>query len=174
MGPQQQQFSPWYWPGVNPMAPVVPPFGQVQAPSPQQPQAQMPQQTIQQSRPSYIQGRVVETEMDIKPSEIPMDGSVTFFPKSDLTCVYGKMWTQDGILKPLKFVREEDVPAPSKDDPPVQAFDPAVLSDLVEQVVNDKLQSIVQDYLTPITKNQEEILSGLKRSKSNLIVPEEG
>lgn len=174
MGPQQQQFVPWYWGNMNnPMMPTIPPVGQVQMPAmPQQQTPMQPQQQVQ-PRQSYLQGRMVESENDIKPNEIPMDGTVTFFPKSDLSCVYGKTWTQDGVLKPLKFVREEDIPQP-KEEAPSQSFDPAILSDLVEQVVNDKLQSIVQDYLTPISENQKEILSGLKKGKSNLIVPEEG
>ena len=43
-------------------------------------------------------GRVVNTETDIIPNEVPMDGSVGFFVQSDLQRIYAKTWGRDGNI----------------------------------------------------------------------------
>lgn len=46
-------------------------------------------QRYQQPEPTQgISGRVVQAVETINPNEVPMDGSVAFFPKQDLTEIY--------------------------------------------------------------------------------------
>ena len=57
----------------------------------------MPQQIV------GINGRIVQAVETINPNEVPMDGSVAFFPKQDLTEIYAKSWNADGTIRTLTF-----------------------------------------------------------------------
>ena len=50
-----------------------------------------------------INGRIVQAVETINPNEVPMDGSVAFFPKQDLTEIYAKSWNTDGTIRTLTF-----------------------------------------------------------------------
>ena len=50
-----------------------------------------------------INGRIVQAVETINPNEVPMDGSVAFFPKQDLTEIYAKSWNADGTIRTLTF-----------------------------------------------------------------------
>lgn len=60
-----------------------------------------------------IVGRWVNSFDEIKPQDVPMDGSISLFPQSDNTCIYAMMWSNDGKIVPYRFV-------PEKNDPPAQ------------------------------------------------------
>lgn len=61
-------------------------------------------QRYQQPEPTQgISGRVVQAVETINPNEVPMDGSVAFFPKQDLTEIYAKSWNTDGTIHTLTF-----------------------------------------------------------------------
>lgn len=62
-----------------------------------------------------LNGRIVDDEGDIKPNEIPMDGSISLFPAKDFSCIYVKKWGSDGKLYPYKFVPER-TEEPSKQE----------------------------------------------------------
>lgn len=80
-------------------------------------QPQFQQQTQQVQRPVYqgqgIAGRTVQCESDIAPSEVPMDGSTSWFPLSDGSAVYSKRWNADGTITTLRYVMASD-PEPEK------------------------------------------------------------
>lgn len=63
--------------------------------------------------PQSIFGHIVNNESEIKPNEVPMDGSIALFPLSDFTSIIAKQWSQDGTIKTLKFIL--DVVKESKD-----------------------------------------------------------
>lgn len=65
----------------------------------QQPQMQqaMPQQII------GINGRMVQAVENINANEVPMDGSMAFFPKQDLSEIYVKGWNADGTIKTIVY-----------------------------------------------------------------------
>lgn len=63
--------------------------------------SQPPQTQIQ-----TVYGRVVESESEIKPNEVPMDGSIALFPKPDFSMIIAKQWSQNGTISTLKFVPE--------------------------------------------------------------------
>lgn len=52
-------------------------------------------------------GYWVESFNDIKPKDVPMDGEMHFFPQSDSSCVYAKLWTNDGQLLSFRFLPEK-------------------------------------------------------------------
>ena len=65
------------------------------------------QQSLQQQPMSQqivgINGRIVQAVENINANEVPMDGSVAFFPKQDLTEIYAKSWNADGTIRTLTF-----------------------------------------------------------------------
>ena len=72
-----------------------------------QPQQQFySQPAVQQyQQPSYIQqaaqrinGRVVQSADMITANDVPMDGSVAFFPTQDLSEIYAKSWDANGKI----------------------------------------------------------------------------
>jgi len=74
-----------------------------------QPQQQFvqPQQFVQQQ--TGLNGKVVEGFDTFKTADIPMDGSVYYFPKADGTEIYTKRWLQNGTTEQsvYKIVQEQ-------------------------------------------------------------------
>ena len=95
--PQMMTYTPGYNPyQYNP----VQRFQEQQLP--QQPVQQIPQQQNLQIQ-AGINGRMVAAVEQIAANDVPMDGSVAFFPKQDLTEIYAKSWNADGTIRTLTF-----------------------------------------------------------------------
>ena len=60
-------------------------------------QQAMPQQI------AGINGRIVQAVENINANEVPMDGSMAFFPKQDMSEIYVKGWNADGTIRTLTF-----------------------------------------------------------------------
>ena len=70
-----------------------------------QPQEQI-QPQIQQPMPQQIagiNGRVVQAVENINANEVPMDGSMAFFPKQDMSEIYAKGWNADGTIRTIVY-----------------------------------------------------------------------
>ena len=50
-----------------------------------------------------INGKVIQTVENITANDVPMDGSVAFFPKNDLSEIYTKKWNSDGTICTVLF-----------------------------------------------------------------------
>ena len=92
--PQMMTYTPGY--NAYPYNPMQR-FQEQQLP--QQPVQQVPQQQIQ----AGINGRMVAAVEQIAANDVPMDGSVAFFPKQDLTEIYVKQWGADGSIKTVVY-----------------------------------------------------------------------
>lgn len=61
----------------------------------------------QQQQPEQMQqgifGKVVQSQDSIVANDVPMNGSVAFFPKSDLSEIYAKQWSADGTISTMVF-----------------------------------------------------------------------
>lgn len=67
---------------------------------------QMQQPQMQQAIPQQIigiNGRMVQAVENINANEVPMDGSMAFFPKQDLSEIYVKGWNADGTIKTVVY-----------------------------------------------------------------------
>ena len=78
----QQQY--YYYPGGTYM---------------QQPVYQQPQ-----PKPIGVRGRIVSSEAEILPQEIPMDGTVSLFPMFDFSCIFAKKWLSNGTIETQKYI----------------------------------------------------------------------
>lgn len=56
-----------------------------------------------------LSGRIVSNDSEITPNEVVMDGSVSFFPQADYSCIFAKQWGQDGTIQTVRYV--PDVPS---------------------------------------------------------------
>lgn len=61
-------------------------------------QQPMPQQI------AGINGRIVQAVEDINANEVPMDGSMAFFPKQDMSKIYVKGWNADGTIRTIVYL----------------------------------------------------------------------
>lgn len=60
-----------------------------------------------------VYGRMVNSEADILPNQIPNDGSASYFPSSDGSKIYFRAWQQDGtIMKKTYILTEEPIAQP--------------------------------------------------------------
>ena len=72
----------------------------------QQSLQQQPMQMNQQPIPQQIvgiNGRIVQAVENINANEVPMDGSMAFFPKQDMSEIYVKGWNADGTIKTVVY-----------------------------------------------------------------------
>lgn len=94
--PQMMTYTPGY--NAYPYNPMQR-FQEQQLP--QQPVQQVPQQ--QNLIQAGINGKMVTAVEQIAANDVPMDGSVAFFPKQDLTEIYAKQWGADGSIKTVVY-----------------------------------------------------------------------
>lgn len=84
------------------------PYQQYQQYQPMIPQQmpQMAQQAQQMQTPQMrtgITGRTVKSVEEIAPSEVPMDGTVAFFPAQDGSKIFAKGWNTDGTISTIEY-----------------------------------------------------------------------
>lgn len=119
----------------------------------QQPQFQYQQapQIMQNQNRIPIFGRMIGNVSEIVPNEVPMDGSVSFFPQSDYSCIYAKKWNTDGTIQTIKFV-------PVVDDNPTETsindFNTALASDISD--ISNRLEKIEKLLSTRTSRSTKE------------------
>lgn len=118
---------------------------------PQQVQSQSMQPTPQQM-PMGVPGRWVNDLNEIKPGEVPMDGTICFFPKTDYSKIYAKVWDQNGKLQDFVFVPE--VPVPSE---PAPAQTDERIDKMMEELgsMREQLSKILQTVNRPYKPNKK-------------------
>lgn len=82
--------------------------------------------TPQDSLPS-LPGFYVDSETDIRPRDVPMDGSISFFPYRDLSKIAIRQWNSASNIDALTYVlepRPEVAPQATPTTPEVPAADP--------------------------------------------------
>lgn len=121
-----------------------------------------------QQPPYHIpfRGMSIADPTEIKPKDIPMDGHMSFFPMDDYSCIYAKVWTDDGRLRTFRFIPEiEQVPTETVQH---ETFNPQELADSVVAPMEKKLGSFdkrfdkieksitsILDQLTPKSDTKE-------------------
>ena len=110
-------YNPYYTP------PYAPQMQRLQNLEQQYPQfAQQPQQSYPQSPQSYpqspigLQGKSVDSVDVVKAMDIPLDGSISYFPLTDGTAIVTKQLQADGTSKTVVYkpIQESEI---KKDTP---------------------------------------------------------
>lgn len=118
-------------------------------------QAYNPMQNIQrfqqQQQPEQMQqgifGKVVQSQDSIVANDVPMNGSVAFFPKSDLSEIYAKQWSADGTISTMVFK-------------PIQNDNPNNLSQDTEKLkigLSDEATEIFNKHFDTLFSKMEEL-----------------
>ena len=95
------QMNPYQMPQVNSYMPQYQTYQQAYNPMQNIQRFQQPQQFEQMQQGIF--GKVVQSQDSIVANDVPMNGSVAFFPKSDLSEIYAKQWSADGTISTMVF-----------------------------------------------------------------------
>lgn len=133
------------------------PYQQVQQ---QRFQPQEQYQTMQNQQAIGLNGRIVQVVENINANEVPMDGSMAFFPKQDLSEIYVKGWNADGTIKTIVY-------KPQIDNKSVQAVNTSLDTeklkiDLSEQVTAGIMQRF-DDLSAKIEQLESKVALGTQR-----------
>lgn len=139
------QMNPYQMPQVNSYAPQYQQYQQAYNPM------QNIQRFQQQQQPEQIQqgifGKVVQSQDSIVANDVPMNGSVAFFPKSDLSEIYAKQWSADGTISTMVFK-------------PIQNDSPNKLSQDTEKLkigLSDEATEIFNKHFDTLFSKMEEL-----------------
>lgn len=65
--------------------------------------------------PRHLPGFYISSEEDIVAGDVPMDGSISFFPYKDLSKIVIRQWNSDGDLEALTYVLDQpQIPQPQQ------------------------------------------------------------
>lgn len=154
------------------------PYYQPFIPQQRQPQESYPQsyqQGVQnfqhnpQNYPQGLQGKSVESVEVVKAMDIPLDGSISYFPLTDGTAIITKQLQQDGTSKIITYKSTEQ-PTQAKDQPKyitdkelkeALAAEPDTIKELKEEIKTLKRQirdmtEDIKDIQKPRAKKGEE------------------
>ena len=56
-----------------------------------------------------LPGKLINNLQEVRPNEVPMDGSASVFPMNDFSSIYVKAWGPDGNIQTLKFIPDVSV-----------------------------------------------------------------
>lgn len=124
---------------------------------PQPPQSPMQNSFNFRSGPTFLPGRLVDREEEIKVADVPTNGDPGLFPLSDWSGIIVKVWGNDGQIRSMRYVAEETrslpqqqpqaqpVPSPIPDPVPqsVPTQPQALTADQVGKMIDDKLTQFV-------------------------------
>ena len=108
---------------------------------------QMQNQQMPQTNQNPIIGKIVESVDMVKATDIPMDGSMYYFPTADGSLVFGKQWLPNGQTRILTFkpVSEEE---PNNLSVAQEKFNISAFSEVLEciqneiRLINEKIDKI--------------------------------
>ena len=139
------QMNPYQMPQVNSYAPQYQQYQQAYNPMQNIQRFQQPQQPEQMQQGIF--GKVVQSQDSIVANDVPMNGSVAFFPKSDLSEIYAKQWSADGTISTMVFK-------------PIQNDNPNKLSQDTEKLkigLSDEATEIFNKHFDTLFSKMEEL-----------------
>ena len=121
-------------------------FQNVEQPN-QQPMMTAYQPPIQLTKPTTLLGKAVESIDVVKATDIPLDGSISYFPLTDGSAIVSKQLQNDGtskivIYKPTKEDKKEAIQFATLDDlqEAIGEIDLSDIQDLKEEIKDIKKQ----------------------------------
>ncbi len=139
------QMNPYQMPQANNYMPQYQTYQQAYNPMQNIQRFQQQQQTEQMQQGIF--GKVVQSQDSIVANDVPMNGSVAFFPKSDLSEIYAKQWNADGTISTMVFK-------------PIQNDNPNKLSQDTEKLkigLSDEATEIFNKHFDTLFSKMEEL-----------------
>lgn len=140
----------------------------------QQPQ-QMPKQNLQQPykpQPTVgLQGKVVDSLDVVKATDIPYDGSVSYFPLTDNSAIITKQLQQDGtsrvvIYKPMSVDEKDDPKYITKSD--FDEFKEQIKGMNTNYITEDNLKEQIKNINSKDIKEMKDDIKLLKRKLEDI------
>lgn len=109
-------------------------------------QVQRPQENYQQyNRPTFLQGKTVDNIEVVKAIDIPLDGSISYFPMADGSAIISKQLQQDGtskiiIYKPVEQEKETKYLTQNDINNFLGDFNPKDIKDIKDEIKSLKKQ----------------------------------
>jgi SLT domain-containing protein len=132
--------------GYNPYYPQQQRFQNVDQSS-QQPMMATYQPPIQLTKPTTLLGKAVESIDVVKATDIPLDGSISYFPLTDGSAIVSKQLQTDGtskivVYKPTQEDKKEEIKYVTIDDlqEAINDIDLSDIQDLKDDVKEIKKQ----------------------------------
>ena len=106
-----------------------------------------------------IMGKIVQNAEMITANDVPLNGSVAFFPKQDLSEIYAKSWTADGVIRTMTFkpIQNEEVSNLSTESTERQIGEILNVTDGLEKTLNEivsKIDNLEKNLAKPATKTR--------------------
>lgn len=139
------QMNPYQMPQVNSYVPQYQSYQPAYNPMQNIQRFQQPQQPEQMQQGIF--GKVVQSQDSIVANDVPMNGSVAFFPKSDLSEIYAKQWSADGTISTMVFK-------------PIQNDNPNKLSQDTEKLkigLSDEATEVFEKHFDTLFSKMEEL-----------------
>ena len=139
------QMNPYQISQTNSYVPQYQSYQQAYNPMQNIQRFQQPQQFEQMQQGIF--GKVVQSQDSIVANDVPMNGSVAFFPKSDLSEIYAKQWSADGTISTMVFK-------------PIQNDNPNKLSKDTEKLkigLSDEATEIFNKHFDTLFSKMEEL-----------------
>lgn len=114
----------------------------------QQPIMTTYQQPIQLTKPNYLLGKSVDNIDVVKATDIPLDGSISYFPLTDGSAIVSKQLQNDGtskiiVYKPTQEDKKEEIQFATLDD--------------IQDAINDIDLSDIQDLKDDIKEIKKQL-----------------
>lgn len=107
-----------------------------------------------------LPGKLITNLQEVKPNEVPMDGSASIFPMNDFSSIYVKAWGPDGNIQTLRFIpdvttnKEVADQGPSEFDKIMERLD-SIEKKLVESSSRPQKSSSYSSQKKEVTNNAE-------------------
>jgi hypothetical protein len=126
----------------------------------QQPMMTQFQQPMQLTKPSYLLGKSVDNIDVVKATDIPLDGSISYFPLTDGSAIVSKQLQNDGtskivVYKPTQEEKKEIIQFATLDDiqEAIDNLDLGDIQDLKDDIKEIKKQ--LKEFKTKKGKDEE-------------------
>ena len=122
---------------------------------------QKPQQVEQTYRPQvYLQGKSVDSIDVVKAMDIPLNGTISYFPLTDGSAIVTKQLQQDGTSKTMIY-------KPVEENKPVEKVD-YVTKQEMEQAIQNIDNSEIENNISYIKKQIQGLMENMKKINDNM------
>lgn len=112
---------------------------------------------VQSQQTMGITGRTVQSVEQITANEVPMDGSVAFFPRQDMAEIYAKQWNADGTIKTIIYRPVMDNAVNSQGNNQNQQI-----------TIPDEVTKVFMDRFDELSNKMEQLENSLTKSSTNV------
>lgn len=119
-----------------------------------------------QPEPQGIMGKIVQNAEMITANDVPLNGSVAFFPKQDLSEIYAKSWTADGVIRTMTFKPAQNEEVSNSPTESTESQIGAILN------VTDGLEKTLNEIVSKIDNLEKNLAKPAAKTRSSSVKKE--